>query len=220
MQLDAILMTRVIAIGGRGESNPFGRINLPDLIKHVAKRYRFEKIPVVAEIKPNEGTIFEFGYDEECGTIAKLTAYNDGLNIETRAHSDVAKNAIISMYEWLAKDHGLVYGPQTVKRWLYVTDLAVHSKVDLTFLHPALKPICDAMSEYNEVLGRKGIEFRAGRIAIDYDHTVLEFPQTPFTIERDKSARFEEGKFFSESPFPSEQHLRILEQFEWGLSGE
>jgi len=218
MQLSSIIMSRVIGIAALGETNPFGRIFLPDLIPHLVAKYRFQKYPSsIADIKASEGTVFEMGYAEECGTISKLVAYNDGLTIETRAHSGNATSALIGIYEWLAKEHGITYGPNTVKRWLYVTDLLFYSEADLTSLNPALQPVCDAMSAYNCSIGREGIEFRASRIAIDYDHSVFEFPQTQFLIERDKTARFSEGKYFSESPFPSEQHIKILEALEMGI---
>lgn len=217
MQLKAIIMTRVIGIVPRGQTDPFGKIFLPDILPHLIERYRFQRYPSVSEINPSEGTILELGFAKECGTISKLTAYNDGLNIETRAHSMDAKAALISIYEWLAREHGLAYNDRMVRRWLYVTDLTFQSELDLTELNPVLQPICDAMSEYNSEIGRKDIQFRASRIAIDYDHSIVDFPQTPFLIERDKSASFSEGLYFSESPFPSERHLEILEQVERGM---
>jgi hypothetical protein len=70
------------------------------------------------------------------------------------------------------------------------------------------------MTKLNEEMGRPSIPFSTTQIAVNHDKTVLDFPQTSFSIARDLSSAFAENKYFSESPFPSEKHLEILEEFE------
>jgi hypothetical protein len=215
MRLSAIAMSRVIGIPARFELNPFGRAFVPSLVPRITERYRFMKSPTSFEDAAKDGgLVFEQGYAEECGTITKLTAYEQGFSLESRAHSSDGKATILGLYKWICDEHGLSFNESSIKKWLYVTDLLFYSDASLDDLNPSLNILRQAMTKLNEDMGRPSIPFVTTQIVVNHDKNILDFPQTSFTVARDLSAAFTENKYYSESPFPSEKHIEILEEFE------
>ena len=218
MRLSAILMSRVIALGGAGEADPFGQVFLPSLLTALVERYQFQKFPTaLGQLDLSAGVVLEGGYAEECGTISKLTIFKDGWTMEARSQTSQTKAALLAIFQWLADAHNLTYNEHTIKRWLYVTSLFFYSDADLDLLNPILLTICKTMEEYTVGTGRPRIPFKTSRIAVDFDRASLDFPQAPFVIERDKTMLFGEHRYFSESPMPSELHIALLEEVERGI---
>jgi hypothetical protein len=52
------------------------------------------------------------------------------------------------------------------------------------------------------------------RLDVDFARHEGQIPIAAFTIQRRGQTPFEENKYFSEAPLPTDIHINLLEQFE------
>ena len=215
MRLSSISMARVLAFLDLLELNPSGKVFLPALIPRLVERFQFQKYPTSLEdFDTSKGVTFQVGYFENT-SILKLVFYNDGLSLETRTDSAATKNVLLRILEWLRDECGLTFTPSMIKRWGYVTDIVFYSEADMTFSHhPALQMIIDAMASFSSERERAHLTYKATKLAVDFDRASTQVLQVAFRIETVNAVPFTDKKYFSESPFPSELHIKVLEEVE------
>lgn len=213
MRISAIILARTLAFVERFDLDPEGRIPIADLIKGIADRYKFQRLPKREEWD-KEGLIFE---DGKIGNkvIKKLVLYDVLIALETRTNTTESKQLIEEMLEWGVAKFGLKYGPASIKRFAYVSDVTFHS--DLPLLDKACDPLSTIAAKTSAALSEiwgESISYQAINLSVGHDPLTRKSAIAPFSISRRQEARFSENKYFSEAPLPTDIHIQILEQFE------
>src|SRR5258708_23576515 len=97
--------------------NSKGKVFLPELIKGVAERYKFQRLPKREEYD-KEGVIFEEGKFGN-KVIVNLTIYDSLIKLETRSNTEDSKQLIEEMLLWGAAKFGITYNPNSINRFSY-----------------------------------------------------------------------------------------------------
>ena len=148
MKLSAVLLARTLAFIELVDLNPRGKVFIPDLIKGIADRYKFQRLPKPEE-RDKEGLIFEEGKFGN-KAIRKLTFYDALIVLETASNTSDSKQLIEELLLWGAAKFDLVYNPGSVKRFGYVSDLTFYS--DVPVLDAACQPLIDLAAKTSAAL--------------------------------------------------------------------
>jgi hypothetical protein len=216
LRLSAIILARTLAFIELADLNPKGRAFIPDLIKGIADRYKFQRLPKTEE-REKEGLIFE---DGKFGnkTIKKLTLYDALVVLETTSNTSESKQLIEELLLWGAAKFDLVYNPGSIKRFGYVSDLTFYS--DVPVLGAACQPLIDLAAKTTAAVSniwQEPVQYYPANLAVGNDPMTRKYNIAPFTLTYRAEARFSENKYFSEAPLPTDLHIAFLEEFEDGI---
>jgi len=216
MKLSAIHLARAMAFVEPIDLNPVGKAFYPDLVKALVLRYGFLKFPQ----KPEEfdevkGVVFSTGKFEET-TIEQLTIYTYGFLVDTRVSTQESKRLLEEAMEWASKSLGLTYN--AVRRWQYASQVTFYSEIDLTSVHPAMQRLADNVSKIVTENTRENLKYELTAFAIDYDSLSRKHPMGRFSIQRRENTPFSEHKYFSDAPLPTDEHIKLIGQFEEDIS--
>jgi hypothetical protein len=220
MELLSILQARTVAYLEVDELFTRHHILGPEFTPKLAERYGFLKMPERLEdfLDGQKGIQFAFGRWE--GTVInQLALYAHGIAVETAASTDVSEKILYDVLSWGADTLDFNYQQDMIKRKAYVSGLLFSTDVSLNALHPKLKGIGEKLS--TSVANSLGHDFPYEVISIffGYDTTHTK-PNAPiFTIERRADVPFAESKYFSTAPLPTDEHLKVLKDFEAALKG-
>lgn len=213
MRLAAVILARTLAFIEIYDLDPKGKLFVPDFVKAMAERYKFQKLPKLEE-RNEKGIIFEEG---KIGNkvIVKLTIFDSLIALETRSSTSDSKQIIEEMLLWGAAKFDLNYTLGSIKRFAYVSDVSFYSDVQL--LAAASQPIMALAAKTGTELSEiwlEPVEYYPTTIAVGHDPTARKNAIAPFSITRRVEARFSENKYFSEAPLPTDVHLKFLEEYE------
>ena len=216
MQLSAITLARALAYIEIYDLNPRGKVFFPDLIKGIADRYKFQRLPKREEYA-KDGAIFEEG---KIGNkvIVNLTIYDSLIKLETRSNTSDSKQIIEEMLLWGAAKFDLNYSPNSIRRFAYISDLTFYSDVPL--LDAACQPLINLATKTSEALSeiwQEPVQYYPANLAVGHDPMARKYGIAPFTITHRAEARFPENKYFSEAPLPTDMHITFIEEFEAGI---
>ena len=114
---------------------------------------------------------------------------------------------------------GLVYKTGMIKRRQYISDIVFYSDIQLLAVHPALTNLQKAITDAGERYLWQRRQYELTHFGMDFDHTLAPLVAAPFSIQRRGDALFTDNKYFSEAPFPTEVHVKLVEQLEADLAG-
>jgi hypothetical protein len=214
MQLSAVILARTLAFLDVNELNPRGSVFFPKIVAAIVERYGFQTFPnKPEEFDESKGVTFADGYFDG-QAIENLTLYNDGIKLDVRSSTTQGSDILKGILEWLASDYGVSYGPKTISRWNFVSNVAFDWDLDIDFIGTALSALAERVTKELKHDGRVTDGFHVESINIDLDRTFGEKQIAPFTIQRRKKIAFSEGKYFSAAPLPTDVHISVLEEFE------
>jgi hypothetical protein len=220
MQLSSVLLARVLAFFEMADLNPRGRLFFRDLVPLLIERFRFSTYPQKPEdFDESKGIVFANGFISG-NSIDKITIWNDGIGFDVRSSTDEGENILRETFEWLRDIVDINYNDKTVTRWGYLSQLTFHSEIDMLNLSPAITRLCARVSENVEGPRGSKFTFRPVNLAMTFDRHMCAFTQAPFGIQRRAGAPFEENKYFSEAPLPTNIHLELLQEFEDELQAQ
>jgi hypothetical protein len=213
VRLSAVILARTLAFIEIYDLNPKGKLFLPDFIKAMAERYKFETLPKPEE-RQEKGLIFQEG---KIGNkvIVKLTIFDALIVLETRSNTSDSKQLIEEMLLWAAAKFDLTYSPGSIKRFAYVSDVSFYSDVPL--LGAASPPLIELAAKTGEALTeiwQEPVQYYPASVAVAHDPMARKNGIAPFTITYRAESRFSENKYFSEAPLPTDMHLQFLEEYE------
>ena len=216
MQLSAVVLARTLAFIEIYDLNPKGKVFFPELVKSIAERYKFQKLPKREEYE-KEGAVFEEG---KIGNkvIVNLTIYDSLIKLETRSNTSDSKQLIEDLLVWGAAKFDLTYTPGSIKRFAYISDLTFHS--DVPILDAACQPLIDLATKTTAALTeiwKEPVEYYPANLAIGHVPMVRKNGIAPFSITHRVESRYSENKYFSEAPLPTDMHIAFLEEFEVGI---
>lgn len=227
MKIVSRITGRFLLFINADELIPAGDVHLPDAVPRTGLRYQFASLPNLnapwKEILEN-GIKFEQGKfipendpEQPEHLIQDLTIYQNGVVI-TAATTDIAELFVSDFFEWGSKSIRMNVPLHVFKQRAYLSELVVEFET----------PIDNGLQRYNtlmEAIGgalNKTYQFEFPRISVSgltfaYDKAVApyEFQSlAPFWIDRRANRRFSENVFYCGAPLRTDDHIRLLTQFE------
>ena len=214
MKLAAVTLARVLAFVETFDLNPRGTVFFPDLVAKLVEKCRFQKYPqTIQDFDEQKGVEFLSGVWDRVN-VEKLTIYNNGILLDTRVSTAISEGILAEALEW-AKQFGVTYRPDMIKRWGYLSNLTFYSDVPLLGPQAAIIKLERRISEkVSQRVTDANLRYEPTRLDLDFDRSQINFPLAAFTIQRRTIAPFSENKYFSEAPLRSEDHVALLEEFE------
>lgn len=213
MKLLSVVSARSIWLIDTLDLNPFGK-NL-ELIEWMKDHYNFLTYPSSnADVDQNGGLSFSLGSfqirDDLIINVA-LSIYTDGLVATTRSSTKDTDIFLESVLSLAAKDFGLVYHPEMIRQRLYVSELNVRPTNPLSNLNPRLQEFANRISSLLESQGTTVFELASIGFWPD---SSLPIRYSNFQFERKLDVPFSENRYFSRAPLHTDDHLKLLEEFE------
>ena len=218
MRLLSILQARTVAYLEVDELFTRHHILGPEFTPKIAERYGFLKLPEKLEDFLDEQKGIQFAFGRWDGTVInQLALYAHGVAVETAASTDISEKILYDVLSWGANTLNINYRPDMIKRKAYVSGLLFSTEVSLNALHPKLRGIGERLSSsVADSLGHV-FPYEVTGVFFGYDTTHTK-PNAPiFTIERRADVPFTENKYFSTAPLPTDEHLKLLKDFEAAL---
>ncbi len=218
MKLAAIQLGKVTWLAEAVEFDPKGKLFLPDFLASIASLGEFRVFPDKSGQYSEKGANFEIGKlgDQR---INKLQLFNDGIVMETSSPTQDAERSLLNLMLWAKDAHGVTFEPGMIRRKMFYSEIIAFMDVDLNNLHPVLRKIGSAVSE--SVTAVNGIQatFRASGVTLEVNSLTRKFPVGQFSVQRRADTPDAENKYFSSAPLKTDEHIRLLEQFEIDVSG-
>jgi hypothetical protein len=214
--------------------NPSGKDIAEDLFDWIKEAYGFSVSPDLRTLLPvarnnptgtdaqtlSAGAVFEKGHfrtrEEAFIEISKLTLFNDGIVIDTPSSTTEGDRFAQDLLESAAREFSLTYDEETVRKCIYLSELVVRSDISLDLVNARLAAfatrISEAFSEDPKPQVRiAGLQFwsepnEAGKHRL-------------FTLERQAGKAFAERRYFSQAPFQTEEHFKLLQELEQIMMG-
>jgi hypothetical protein len=213
MELSAIIMARFFAFIETYDLNPRGRAHFPQLVTALVNRYGFAKYPQKPEdFDESKGVTFQDGREDDV-TINQVQIFSNATYVDTASSTEDSEKIFQQSLTWLSKDFGLRYRPEMVKRKTYVSQLTFFTDV-LDKLHPALSKLGQKLTTRVPQFYGQPLGYTPAVVSVAYDPLTTKAGPSPFTIERRADAPFNENKYFSSAPLPTDEHIAMLEAFE------
>jgi len=216
VKLSAIILARTLAFVEIYDLNSKQGVFFPELIKGIADRYKFQRLPKPEE-REKDGLIFEEGKSGN-KAIVNLTIYDTLIKLETRSNTEDSKQLIEELLLWGAAKFDLNYKPGSIKKFGYISDLTFYS--DVPILDAACQPFIDLAAKTSAALTefwQEPVQYYPANLAVGHDPMVRKNGIAPFTIAHRAETRWSEHKYFSEAPLPTDMHIAFLESFETGI---
>jgi hypothetical protein len=218
MELLTVHMGRAIWLFDLAELNPRGKSLMPELLEWLKDTYNFETAPSkITELDPTtKALLFERGriqVREEVFVDIGLKVFNDGLVAETQSSTRDADAFLEDLMVSATKEFNLTFKPRMIRHKLYFSELFVFSEKTLTGVHPKAAEFAAKIDSF--VPSRLGAPFQVS--AFSFWPTQTTAPPVvigPFRFERKLQTNPSEGKYYSTAPLHTDDHLRLLEEFE------
>jgi len=156
------------------------------------------------------GLVFGRGHFQDV-EIRSLTIYDDGIVVDTTSSTFDADRFAEDLLKSAAEEFSLPYDTETVRKKMYLSELIVRSDLKLESLNPALAAFAEKLSSI-PVSGQSQ-SFGVGTIAFWSEPNDAGLHRA-VKIERQLGRPFSEHRYYSEAPFQTDAHLRLLEEFE------
>jgi len=214
LRLSAITLARVLGFVEIADLISGGKVSLPEMVRHLAEKYSFQKFPMTFEdLDISKGIEFLEGTSGEY-PITKFVIWDTLMIVETRVNTDVSKAILEDMLLWASREVGINYKPGSIKRFGYISSVTFFSDAPLLDLHPAVEKLAASCTEEVSAIWQEPVKYESLSVRVGHDPTARKNGLAQFRIEHRAESRFSENKYFSESPLPTDSHLALLEQFE------
>ena len=212
MQLVGIDQSRIVYFTQR--TRPEGQLYLPDAVQKLVSRYFFAKFPSVEELSRGafSFSLGKFGDVQ----INELQIFPDGIIVSARAPTGVLDAFISDLLSWSEKEFGLVEAATPKPEKFIESAIIVKSATDLAL---SLAPRTDVAQILNRRFPEHIVSMGAYQLSgflLDGDPTKFSSRPKPtrFVLERRLGSPFSENVFYSAAPLHTEDHLKVLSEFE------
>ena len=196
------------------ELNPRGKAIMPELLEWLKDNYKFDKAPssITDLDEKSKALAFErgqFQVKEEIFVDVALKIFSDGLVAESQSSTRDSEAFLEDVLKLAAKDFSLNYKPTMIRNKAYFSELNVESAKSLNGMHPKVAEFAAKISRL--VGGREEKRFDFAAVGFWPNEFV---PHGPFRFERKLNTHPSENRYFSSAPFHTDDHLKILDEFE------
>jgi hypothetical protein len=115
---------------------------------------------------------------------------------------------------WALEKFKIHYSSEMIKRKVYLSQVIFHSDLRLDKLNTMLGAISKKLTQRVGDSFGVPLEYSSTGLIIGYDSTHVKDGPSVFTVERRASIPFSENKYFSQAPLPTDEHIKLLEEFE------
>jgi hypothetical protein len=212
LRLSAVVLARALAYIELADLNPKGKVFLPDLIKEISSRYKFQTLPKFEE-REKEGLVFGEG---KVGhkAIKKLVLFDTLIVLETMSNTSDSKEIIEELLLWGAAKFELNYEPNSIRRFGYVSAVTFYSDAPILVPSPALERLAVATGQGVSDSWKEPIHYEGLNITIGHDPLLRKNLIASFILTRRAETKFSENKYYSEAPLPTDMHISLLEEYE------
>jgi hypothetical protein len=206
--------------------NPEGKDLMGDLVHWIMETYGFPEGPDPDNPIPNQppttapvqqtaqqasgGLVFKRGHFQNV-EISSLAIYDDGIVVDTTSSTADGDLFAEDLLKSAADEFSLPYDTETVRKKMYLSELIVRSDLRLESLNPTLVAFAEKLSSIP--VSGQSLSFGVGTVAFWSEPNDAGLHRA-FKIERQLGRSFSEHRFYSEAPFQTDAHLRLLEEFE------
>jgi hypothetical protein len=217
LRLTAIILARVLAFIEPSDLVSKSGIYFPDLVREIAKYYRFQKSPqTFEEHDMAKGVEFIEGQSGKRG-ITKFVIWPNIMVLETRSSTDDSKALLEEILAWGKEKFDLAYEPGMIRRFAYVSNLTFHSDAPMLRVSPLLERIAQKTSEALTEIWSEPVSYEPIDLKVGHDPLARRWGIAPFQITRRAETEFSANKYFSEAPLPTDMHISLLEEYEAGI---
>lgn len=217
MRLASVDLARSIVFVSLEDILPRRRIFYPDFVKLVVDQFKFQKSPQgLYELDLPQGASFEHGKVGDI-VVEKLSIYRNGFVVDTSSSTADSEIALQQILLWAVETLGINYRQEKVTRRSYYSQLVVYFELSLDVLNPALSTLCKQVSDMVTKQFGQPMQYETYGVTISIDPTSTKLQPGGFSIEKRKDVPFSEEKYFSGAPLQTEDHLKLLEEFESAL---
>jgi hypothetical protein len=215
MQLAAIVKARTLAFIEIDELNRRGNVRLADIVPAIVKRYDFMSYPAKIEDfdMKDKGVTFASGRLADI-VIDTVVVYSTVIYVETLSSTEDSRKVLLDILEWGAKELNFTYRHGMISRWAYVSHITFFT--DFPLMRTLSSPLNDLAQKTSEQVSEffgEDIAYQPMTITVGHDPRLRQHAIAPFSIQQRANVRFEANKYFSESPLPTDVHIRFLEDF-------
>jgi hypothetical protein len=220
MKLIHVKQARSVWLFDIQDLNPRGKDFGEELIDWIKDAYSFAVAPDIDKVLtspnlPTSGLVFQRGRfqarEDSFVEIVSLTIHNDGIVVDTTSSTQEADRFISDLMESAAKEFGLAYEPEMIRKRLYVSTLIVRLEIAMASFHPGLTAFAERVSVALE--NGPPSNFQLAGLGFWTDPNDSGVHRT-FTVVPQAGKLLSEHRFYSEAPLKTEDHLRLLEDLE------
>ena len=217
MKLSAVTLARVLGFIETYDLNPGGKVFYPTVLAGIVERFRFQKFPQKPEdCDEQKGVEFLDGQWDGV-TVSKLVIYWNGLLLDTQSSTLESERILEEALTWAAEKFNLKYTSGMISRKRYLSNLTFYSDQNLLGMNSALSKLTSSLHDKVKEITGYDLAYESTRLDLDFCRHARQMPISTFTIQRRLETPFEENKYFSEAPLPTDLHWKLLEEFESGL---
>jgi hypothetical protein len=217
MKVAAINLSRVLAFVELSDLNPRGAVSMTRITPTLVDKASFRLFPTTLEqFDETKGITFEDGIWDGI-PVEKMTVYNNGIMMDTRSGTDVSLRLIREILAWSVNEFGLVLPENALQRIRFLNQFTFYSDALAKLGWSPIRGLADSLSEHLAEITGKSREYQVVRIDIDFDRLEQQVPIAPLTIQRRGLASFEDNKFYTEAPLPTDAHIALIGEFESSL---
>jgi hypothetical protein len=218
MKVSAIVLARYFAFIETIDLNPRGKAYYPDIVRAIVERYQFAKFPQKPEeFDETKGVSFQGGRAKDY-TINQIMVYNHAIYVDTSSSTADSEALLHDMLLWLSKNHGVLFHPGMIKRTSYVSQLTFFSDLMMKAFAPAVLKVAARLTERVPEYYQQLLNYQPSALVVSFDPLSVKVGPSHFSIERRADSPYEENKFFSAAPLPTDEHIQMLEELETDLN--
>ena len=210
-----IARARSIWLFDMRELNPRGKNISLELIHWLRDEYKFIKVPqspsdINPETKSLDFVDGSFTTDDGRSVFVALSIYNDGVIADTRSSTRDTDAFLEDSIQGLSRAFDLEYLPEIIRTKAHISEINFHTENQLDVINPKLRSFAEQLTA---ALGGKP-EYRVNGVTLAIDPLANVTKPGPFTFERKINTGFSGNLYFSQAPLDTEEHLRLLAEFE------
>jgi hypothetical protein len=214
MKISAITGARIIALFELNDLYPYGAVSLARITPQIIAKLGFSVFPTSIEsFDESKGVTFQDGMWDGL-PIEKLTIYNDGIVLDANQDTATSLKILKEALRWAADEFGLSVSERMFNRIRFVSSFAFYSDVPLLLSSSPLANMAQRMSEELMPILGKQRHYEPVRIDIEFDRSEDKANTTGLTIQRRANSPFEENKYYTQAPLPTDVHIALIERFE------
>jgi hypothetical protein len=109
----------------------------------------------------------------------------------------------------------LTYKEGTIRHWGYISQISFDSDIPLlNAINNPLTNLAKKTGQYVDSLFGEGLDYEVAKVIIGHDPLRRKNGIAGVSIEHKVNVKFDENRFFSEAPLPTNVHIKYLEEFE------
>jgi hypothetical protein len=139
------------------------------------------------------------------------------VKLHTRSNTTASREILEEALIWAKSTFGLKYDPGMIRRFGYVSQVTFYSDLILDGLNPAVKQLSQRVTDAVSEIHKDRIDYHATQLWIQHDQLKRKNAVAGFYIAPRVETPFEDHKYFSEAPLPTDLHWELLEEFEAAL---